>query len=70
MSVDSHILAIDGDWRKGSNTMGIGWVLQTTDGRTIQGGGDYGLATSAIYAEAMASLKALHWAHARNITTI
>lgn len=58
-SSNPHILIIDGAWKKGTRAVGIGWMLQLTDGSNIHGGRKYGLAFLVLHAEAMACLRAL-----------
>ena len=55
-----HIILFDATWKKETRVMGCAWVVHTPSTTQMEnGGGTYGLASSALHAESQAFLKAL-----------
>ena len=67
-----HIILFDAAWKKETRVMGCAWVVHTPSSSTQMenGGGTYGLASSALHAESQAFLKALIWAHSHGLQRI
>uniref|UniRef100_A0A803MAL9 RNase H type-1 domain-containing protein n=1 Tax=Chenopodium quinoa TaxID=63459 RepID=A0A803MAL9_CHEQI len=71
-SVPRYIIISDAAWKNDENREGLDWsLLQTTLNDNVgKGGYDFGSASSAVHAEALACLKSLKWALKVHLTSV
>lgn len=72
-SCPQYVISFDAAWKKETRVMGCAWTLHLPSASlqfVANGGGAYGLASSALHAESQTLLLALQWAVLHNLQHI